>query len=265
MSRSSGSGSGARSSPAARDHDPREHGPRSHWHEGDAATLRRTARHLQRLERPGRAPRRRAASDGPPRALAKRGVDYRIVEQIEERGRDEKPYVVGSAADLAVLEKAGIRETPTVIITPREDDVSVYLTIYCRKLRPDVQIMSRATEERNVAALHRAGRRHGAIRRQASRSRDSPTSAGPGLPTDAPVESEVALGRAGRRRGAGPAARHAGRRKRPAARAGRGASRRSPDPEPDRVVGARRSGGRHLPGRTDLRRGRASAAITRSR
>lgn len=56
-----------------------------------------------------------------------------------------------------MLEKAGIREAPTVIITPHEDDLNVFLTIYCRQLRPDVQIMSRATHERSVAMLHRAG------------------------------------------------------------------------------------------------------------
>jgi Trk K+ transport system NAD-binding subunit len=90
-------------------------------------------------------------------ALAQRELDYRIVEVLRERIRDAKKYVLGSAADLAVLEKAGIRETSTVIITPHDDDVNVYLTIYCRQLRPDIQILSRATHERNVATLHRAG------------------------------------------------------------------------------------------------------------
>jgi Trk K+ transport system NAD-binding subunit len=91
------------------------------------------------------------------RAFARRNVDYRIVEALPERIRDPEKYVLGSASDLSVLEKAGIRETPTVIITPHEDDLNVYLTIYCRQLRPDVQILSRATHERNVATLHRAG------------------------------------------------------------------------------------------------------------
>ena len=62
-----------------------------------------------------------------------------------------------TAADLEVLEQAGIRETSTVIITPRDDDLNVYLTIYCRQLRPDIQILSRATHEQNVATMHRAG------------------------------------------------------------------------------------------------------------
>ena len=90
-------------------------------------------------------------------ALARRNVDYRIVEPLAEGIRDPAKYVIGSAADLEVLEQAGIRETPAVIITPHDDDLNVYLTIYCRQLRPDVQIMSRATHERNVATMHRAG------------------------------------------------------------------------------------------------------------
>ncbi len=89
--------------------------------------------------------------------LMQRDVDYRIVELLPERIRDKKKYVLGNAADLAVLEKAGIRKTSTVIITTHDDDVNVYLTIYCRQLRPDIQILSRATHERNVATLHRAG------------------------------------------------------------------------------------------------------------
>ena len=91
------------------------------------------------------------------RALKRRGVDYRIVETLPERIGNPEKYVLGSAADLAVLNKAGIRETSTVIITPHDDDLNVYLTIYCRQLRSDIQILSRATHERNVSTLHRAG------------------------------------------------------------------------------------------------------------
>ena len=91
------------------------------------------------------------------RALARQGVDFRIVEQAAERIRDPKRYIHGSAADLAVLEKAGIRDTSTVIVTTHEDDLNVYLTIYCRQLRPDIQILSRSTSERHVSLLHRAG------------------------------------------------------------------------------------------------------------
>lgn len=35
--------------------------------------------------------------------------------------------------------------------------MNVYLTIYCRLLRPDIQIITRSTLDRNVATIHRAG------------------------------------------------------------------------------------------------------------
>jgi voltage-gated potassium channel len=90
-------------------------------------------------------------------ALKVREVPYRIVEQDAGRIRDPNTYILGSAADLEVLERAGIREAPTTIVTTNDDATNIYLTIYCRKLRPDMQIISRATLERNVSTLHRAG------------------------------------------------------------------------------------------------------------
>jgi Trk K+ transport system NAD-binding subunit len=91
------------------------------------------------------------------KALLERGLDYRIVEKLPERIRDPQRYVLGDAAELAVLEEAGIMETSTVVVTTHDDDTNIYLTIYCRRLRPAIQIISRATLERNVATLHRAG------------------------------------------------------------------------------------------------------------
>ncbi|HVR35012.1 MAG TPA: NAD-binding protein [Methylomirabilota bacterium] len=90
-------------------------------------------------------------------ALLQRGIDYRIVEQRRERIRNPEKYIEGNAADLETLERAGIQGTPTVIITTHDDDTNIYLTIFCRRLRPDIQIISRATLERNVSTLHRAG------------------------------------------------------------------------------------------------------------
>lgn len=91
------------------------------------------------------------------RALEYRGIDYRIVESMADRVLDTGRYVHGSAADKAVLIEAGIERAPTVIVTPRDDETNIYLTIYLRLLRPDIQIIARTTLERNVAALHRAG------------------------------------------------------------------------------------------------------------
>ncbi len=91
------------------------------------------------------------------KSLEERGLDYRIIEKRPELIRNSEQYVQGDAANLEVLERAGISETSAVVVTTHDDDVNIYLTIYCRKLRPDIQIISRSTLERNVATLHRAG------------------------------------------------------------------------------------------------------------
>lgn len=85
------------------------------------------------------------------------GIDYRIVEQRPERVRDPKRYVEGDAAELEVLQRASFDRARAVLLTTHEDDVNVYLAIYCRKLRPDVQVIARANLPRNVSTLHRAG------------------------------------------------------------------------------------------------------------
>jgi Trk K+ transport system NAD-binding subunit len=90
-------------------------------------------------------------------ALASEGIDYRIVEKMPERIRSQDKYILGDAAELDILEQAGIRESSSVVVTTRDDDMNVYLTIYCRRLRPDIQILARANSERNVSTLHRAG------------------------------------------------------------------------------------------------------------
>ncbi|MFO7661084.1 MAG: NAD-binding protein [Chloroflexota bacterium] len=93
------------------------------------------------------------------RALMARGLEYRIVERQPERIRADnvERYILGDAAELSVLQKAGIMKTGAVIVSTHDDDTNIYLTIYCRRLRPDVRIVSRATLERNVATIHRAG------------------------------------------------------------------------------------------------------------
>jgi voltage-gated potassium channel len=85
------------------------------------------------------------------------GIRYTIVEKQAGRVRKPERYVVGDAADIDVLERAGLGEASAVLVTTHEDDVNVYLTLYVRKLQPDIQIISRANLDRNVSTLHRAG------------------------------------------------------------------------------------------------------------
>jgi len=89
-------------------------------------------------------------------ALRARHLDYRIIEKKRARIGDDR-YIHGSAADINVLRKAGIEATPAIIITTHDDPTNIYLTIYCRKLAPDVQIICRANLERNISKLHTAG------------------------------------------------------------------------------------------------------------
>lgn len=99
----------------------------------------------------GRVGRRAAA------ALREMGHEHIIVEKNPDEIRDDTPYVLGSAADIEALQRAGIDQATSVIITTRNDDTNIYLTIYCRRLRPDLHIISRATLERNISTLHHAG------------------------------------------------------------------------------------------------------------
>jgi voltage-gated potassium channel len=92
------------------------------------------------------------------RGLAKQKIAYSIVEKLPDVVTFEPERLVqGDAADVEVLRRAGLFEAPAVVITSHDDDVNVYLTLYCRKLRPDIQIISRSTLDRNVETLHRAG------------------------------------------------------------------------------------------------------------
>jgi len=89
--------------------------------------------------------------------LEARGIDYRVVEKRPVIASKSEKFVLGSAGDLDVLIQAGIYRTPSIIVTTHDDDLNIYLTIYCRKLRPDAQIISRASLDRNINTLHRAG------------------------------------------------------------------------------------------------------------
>ncbi len=90
-------------------------------------------------------------------ALKARGIDFRVVEKKPGLADKHPKFIQGSAGDRDVLTEAGIDHTPSIIITTHDDNLNIYLTIYCRRLRPDVQIISRASLDRNINTLHRAG------------------------------------------------------------------------------------------------------------
>ncbi|MFA5625478.1 MAG: NAD-binding protein [Bradymonadales bacterium] len=94
------------------------------------------------------------------RALRDREIPFSLLEK-EENTIVEREFkenmVYGDAADIHFLKSTSFFEASSLILTTNDDDVNIYLTLYFRKLRPDVQILSRANNERTVSALHHAG------------------------------------------------------------------------------------------------------------
>lgn len=91
------------------------------------------------------------------KSLKERHIDYRIIDKNPDRIRNKEKYIHGDAADHKILKKAGLEEAHTTLITTHDDDINIYLTIYCRHLCPKMEIVSRATYEKNINTMHRAG------------------------------------------------------------------------------------------------------------
>jgi Trk K+ transport system NAD-binding subunit len=91
------------------------------------------------------------------RSMKERELDFRIIEKSKEVVLDDKQYIQGDATDVQVLKQAGFFDAPAVAITSHSDPINIYLTTYCRYLRKDIQIISRATLDRSVHTLHTAG------------------------------------------------------------------------------------------------------------
>ena len=90
-------------------------------------------------------------------SLEERGIEHVMVDKDPLAAATGKNFVEGNAADIAILMKAGIEKAPAAILTTHDDATNIYLTKYCRSLRPNMQIISRAEADRNVSTLHRAG------------------------------------------------------------------------------------------------------------
>ena len=93
--------------------------------------------------------------------LRSRGVTVHMIER-EEGLRSSLEGVadqlfIGDAADLELLMSAGLADAPSVLLTTNDDAMNIYLAVYCRRLNPELRVISRITHERNIEAIHRAG------------------------------------------------------------------------------------------------------------
>lgn len=95
------------------------------------------------------------------RALKQREIAVHVVEKDPALRPYLEPIadvvVIGDAADRDVLARAGLSKAPSVLLSAHDDAINIYLAVYCRKLNPDIRIVSRITHERNLEAIHRAG------------------------------------------------------------------------------------------------------------
>lgn len=90
--------------------------------------------------------------------LTAKGIDYIFIEKHQRTvDKIDGKVIHGDAADINTLKKAQIDKARSIIVTTHDDAMNIYLTFYCRKLKHDVQIISRANEEKTVLKLHRAG------------------------------------------------------------------------------------------------------------
>lgn len=89
--------------------------------------------------------------------LEEHRVVYNIVEKNEKIRTGNRNYIIGDAADLNTLKEADIENARAVIVTTHDDAMNIYLTFYCRQLRPDIQIVSRANRSRTISKLYTAG------------------------------------------------------------------------------------------------------------
>lgn len=95
------------------------------------------------------------------RALRERGVAVHLVERsaaaLASLDGVADALFPGDAADREVLMAAGLADAPSVVLTTNDDATNIFLAIYCRRLNPDVRIVTRITHERNLESIHRAG------------------------------------------------------------------------------------------------------------
>jgi len=95
------------------------------------------------------------------RALRERDVQVTILD-ADPSLRDKLSetvdrVVIGDAANLDTVKRAGIEEARSVVLTTNDDATNLFLTIYCRRLGRTAHIISRISHDWNLEAIHRAG------------------------------------------------------------------------------------------------------------
>ncbi len=95
------------------------------------------------------------------RALRRKDVAVHLIERNEALrpriGEIPTRLFQGEAADRDLLMEAGLNSAPAVVLSGSDDAMNIYLAVFCRRLNPEVLILSRLTHPRNLEAIYRAG------------------------------------------------------------------------------------------------------------
>jgi voltage-gated potassium channel len=95
------------------------------------------------------------------RMLKRNGIAVHVIDRgdISREWAGDTPdrLFIGDAAERKVLMEAGLAQAPGVLLTTNDDAMNIYLALHCRRLAPEVRIVSRITHDRNMTAIRRAG------------------------------------------------------------------------------------------------------------
>jgi Trk K+ transport system NAD-binding subunit len=94
-------------------------------------------------------------------ALHGRGAPVYAMDRVPARVEPLRGIVdrvfAGDGANRDDLKAAGLDDAATALLTTNDDATNIYLAVYCRRLRPDLRIVSRVNHRRNLESIHRAG------------------------------------------------------------------------------------------------------------
>ncbi len=81
----------------------------------------------------------------------------RIEKIIDQHPKTSIPYVVGQAADDAILEKAGLHRASGIVVALPDDRDTLFVTVTAHQANPDLRIVVRANDTADELRLKRAG------------------------------------------------------------------------------------------------------------
>lgn len=81
------------------------------------------------------------------------GIEFTVVDIDEKEGVD----VVGDITEEEILERAGIKDSSTIILAVNDDRTAIFTTLVLKQVNPDIEIIARVSDSENIGKLYQAG------------------------------------------------------------------------------------------------------------